>query len=814
LINLTSSENFVNDASTGTASFPKTGAPPTTSASQTAATVAYDLVTKGYTITVGGRSLAFLPSDIDAAQSNAGVAVYVKKNGTTTDSLTLTKPGTSGRFNYEFVGGGFWQRTTDGATTISGSFDAFAYGLKTPDAAVPRTGRAEYAVDLLGVETISDNVFGLTGQGTTQVDFGSGTLVTHGTIGAAINGATTFSSEARLSSSANSFSGNFRFSDFGEFNGTLNGRFYGPNAQEIGAAFSASQADGRVAVGAIIGRGAPVTSTNADMKTLTVNEFFPADGSKLTATLAGNSGYNNGTETFSARDQTGTIVVVNYDAATRSYTLIGADRSQYFPDNRDRNRGAITERFTSTTPVNGPGGFPYATFTGLKYATSGQWFTAKGVGGGTEYVIEDIVYGKVTPNSALPRTGSAGFAIGLSGTAADSDFVNLAKIGGFGFLTVDFAAGSITTSGSIGFSEDYFIAGRAAKLLAGNFSGTGSLSSNANAFSGTFNFDGLGPYSGTMNGRFFGPAADEVGATWRATDGTGGVASGTFVGGRDAAATNTVKGLKDLTAPTDLAFSAVRTSNSAGDVTQVNYDPATQTFRFSFTDTALLGAPTRVVALSPASQAAGGTASYAAYAGSGADFSYTAKLLVPSATNPTLALTYASLADISRLTNAANFTSSTRDVVPFGVPTPILVMPRSGSGTFSGTALGTGTVTVRTANGSTSNSYDLSGTSLLRADFFASSFSAQLNLNGVNSVGGGALAFSPYNFNGTITGNGFSTANNGMTFAGQFYGPAANEFGAYFKVLDTAIGAGLGDTTLTDLVGATVGRRCPGAGAC
>jgi len=114
---LASSENFTNDAATAAASFPKSGAAPTNSASQATGTISYDATSRGYTLTVGSRTLAFLPADLDATQSSSTLAVYVKRNGSTTDSLTLTKAGASGRFTYEYVGAAFWQRSIESATS-------------------------------------------------------------------------------------------------------------------------------------------------------------------------------------------------------------------------------------------------------------------------------------------------------------------------------------------------------------------------------------------------------------------------------------------------------------------------------------------------------------------------------------------------------------------------------------------------------------------------------------------------------------------------------------------------------------------------
>ena len=91
-------------------------------------------------------------------------------------------PGTSGRFTFEYVGGGYWQRTSEGAAAIAGNLEAFAYGLPTSASAVPRTGQAVYSVDLLGAVTVPNNVQGFTGAGKLLVNFASGTISIRGSI--------------------------------------------------------------------------------------------------------------------------------------------------------------------------------------------------------------------------------------------------------------------------------------------------------------------------------------------------------------------------------------------------------------------------------------------------------------------------------------------------------------------------------------------------------------------------------------------------------------------------------------------------------
>jgi hypothetical protein len=822
LINLTSSESFVNDAATGTARFPLVSGNQTVSGALSSLTATYDLTTRGYTITVAGRSITFLPSDISAADSNEGVNVYKKVNGSITDSLTLTKSGTSGRFTFEYVGAGFWQRTNQTASEISGSFDAFTYGIATPNAAVPRTGRAEYKVDLIGIETVTNNIVAMTGSGLMQVDFNNGIIVTHGTMGTALTPPDgTFSSEAKISATGNAFSGNFRFWDFGEFLGQLQGRFYGPAAQEVGATYYATQADGRIAIGTLIGRGAAVTSTNTDLKNLVVNQFFAANSATLNTTLAGGSGANNNNEVFSATSNAAGSLVVNYDAASRAYTLISPTRSQYFLNNRDR--GTIRESLTTTTPVNDLDGFTNSTLSGLKNVASSRWQTNTGQGATTQYQIEDFIYGMRTPDGSVPRTGAADYAIGVSGVAADTDFVNLALISGFGALNADFASGALTLNGQIKATEDYFIAGRARLVRGGALTGSGTLSSSANSFSGSFNFDGLGAYTGTMNGAFFGPAADEVGATWRASDGSGGFAAGTFVGGKDANVGVVTRGIAQLTSPTDLTYFEDDQGHRLGSIKKVNYDPATQTYSVTLQDSGLQNAPIASVALSAANRnAAASTATYGAFAGTipvnrglgPENIPYTAQLLTLGATNPTLNLTYSGLGSlVAPIDTLRSITD--RHYFAYGVQTPSFAAPRSGSGIYTGVALGSGSVEVRDNNGSTSNFYDLAGTNVFNANFTDGSFLSTLQLSGTNRANGAIVNFSPIDFNGTIFRQTFTTANNGRTMVGSFYGPNADEMGGWWQYFDSTLGTGPGgETTMYDFYGAVVGKKCPTTTAC
>lgn len=212
LIGALKSDSFVNIATRGSANF-DSNAQTTGSGGAETASIAYKSGTQGWTLSTNGGSITFLPSDIDASQSNSAVAVYLRRSGSTTDSLTITRGAKTGRFTYRYVGSAFWQHSQVGSTSGTGSLDAIAFGAATPLAGMPKTGMAYFDVDLLGVETTGGGPYGLTGQGSAAVDFAKGSLAIAGQLHAAYWGDGPFSAKARLTSGQNAFSGTISFGD-------------------------------------------------------------------------------------------------------------------------------------------------------------------------------------------------------------------------------------------------------------------------------------------------------------------------------------------------------------------------------------------------------------------------------------------------------------------------------------------------------------------------------------------------------------------------------------------------------------------------
>ncbi len=299
LIGPLTSESFANHATTSRGNYDSNGVPPTNlAANPTTLTIAYDQGSQSYTVTTQSRSQTFAAADVDLTQSNAQITTYKKVNGTTTDLLTLTKPGTSGSLTYRYVAGGFWQRTVQTGTSIAGSFDSFAYGVVTPNASVPTTGGASYDIDFLGVLGIGNAPapYSLRGTGSMTLDFGAGVYTASGT-NAEIDTQSglpiindTFSSQGTLTASTNSLTGSFQLNRGGNggqvFAGGTNGRFYGPAAEEIGAAVwgvSQSGASGALS-GVLLGRkNTSGGGTNLSLLSLVANQNFVTKGARAPA---------------------------------------------------------------------------------------------------------------------------------------------------------------------------------------------------------------------------------------------------------------------------------------------------------------------------------------------------------------------------------------------------------------------------------------------------------------------------------------------------------------------------------------------------
>lgn len=174
-------------------------------------------------------------------------------SGSTGYYLTLTNPGTSGTFTYQYVGGALLIGSSSGTSVWNGSINALAYGYPTASAVVPRSGQADYAIDMLGASSTNCCIIPFTGQGDLAVNFSSGSVFFNAQEYIGGNPSGNIGYSGKLSSS-----GTFSGGSAGAW--SFSGRFYGPVAQEVGGSFSStvgSGASASVYVGTFVGRVVP-----------------------------------------------------------------------------------------------------------------------------------------------------------------------------------------------------------------------------------------------------------------------------------------------------------------------------------------------------------------------------------------------------------------------------------------------------------------------------------------------------------------------------------------------------------------------------
>ncbi|MDR3441374.1 transferrin-binding protein-like solute binding protein, partial [Telmatospirillum sp.] len=781
------SESFVNDAAQASLSYPGSA-----SASASTATFVYDETSQSYTMTVGGASKTFGPGIIDTALTNSAETVYEAKSGNTTDSLTVTKPGTTGRFTYEYVGTAFWQSTTIGTNSGSGSLYAVAYGEPTLAAAVPHTGQGLYSIDLIGAYAGGTTVFGMTGQGQLGIDLATDRLVLGGTLLNATGAAAgNFSGYGTLNSNG-TFAGTMQVDVAGT--GQIAGRLYGPNGQEIGGSYYVeSPQGGAVSAGAIIGRSEAAPPPATSLSSLTTVEFQNAASSRQYTSGTGTTGNVEiglngpaGAATVFASDYTTQLTYANLSGGTN----LGTTNSNGFKN----IVGA--EIFNPAAPYGGYRNFStqyvYAALIGEQNA-SGSF-------------LDYLVLGINTPISALPTIGTASYSVAVDGTLANLKGASQPiEISGTGSIGINFANGQVGIGGQLGAAYQYTNV-----PFGGTFTGTGTLASGTTGFSTSFSSTSGATYSGTVQGQLFGPAANEVGAVFSAAGSDGSNIAGAMTGTANSSIVDPNATLASLTAPTVFATNesayGLQGSLVESGSTQIAYDPTSKTYTVSSTSAAYnTGLPAASAVLGPSNvDSANSNATFTAYSGP----NLAARIFNTGAANPVIQLSYVSFAQITQTEpNGPNGTSYPVDHFEvFGLPTSSTNAPTTGSATYSGVVYGKG-YDPAVSNGDLA----LGGTGQLSANFGTGAMSTTLNLNATPVGGGTAQSLGSYTFTGTTSGGAFSGQTPTTTsiatgiIQGNFYGPTASEVGAAFTInLPSANGNPVG---ATNLAGVFLGKK-------
>ncbi|WP_213982492.1 transferrin-binding protein-like solute binding protein [Sphingomonas sp. dw_22] len=486
-------------------------------AGQANISIHYDAATQSYTVDALGMVQTFGPSDIDASQSSNEIDVYLKSTATTSDSLSLTRPGSSGPLTYRYVGGGFWQRVTANADSTDFAIDSFIYGVQTPISDVPRTGQAVYPVTLIG--GLGDDLpVALSGLGMLQADFASGEINTSGTmlfvsINGVVLGSTSFTGAGAIGSGTNGFTGTFAFNESGMFNGTMNGHFYGPGASEVGAAWYATQADGRVAAGTLIGRqDATAAGSNIRLTDLHYDFTQPVSIADF-AYAADTDGIVTGTTPATSYDRD-----FSYKASDASFTYTDAASVAHTVHAADRVAAQSTSSLDVYEIAN-PDGSRYRLSLfkpgaanpqlTLTYASFGRWDSIAAGALAADPIRNSafFAWGIKTDPNLVPRTGTGHYEGVVAGIAATSGGAAY-ELGGTSVFDLNF--------GNLSFGGGLTLSGRDVK--SGVTSGLGTF-----AFApGTVGLDGAltadlwdGAASlGNFKGQLYGPGAEELGGSF------------------------------------------------------------------------------------------------------------------------------------------------------------------------------------------------------------------------------------------------------------------------------------------------------------
>ncbi|OAN57217.1 hypothetical protein A7X12_08345 [Sphingomonas sp. TDK1] len=521
------SESFTTQATAAAANYPGNGSSASSPGTATL-TVQYDAPTGSYTIVRPGLTTQFGPAQGDAAASNVVFAAYHRQDGSTTETLRLTNPGKQGALNQEYVGAGFWRILDTAGGVEQNRFGSFTYGIRTAAADMPASGTASFGIGLLAMGATKDAVVDIYGTGTFQVDFGAHTFTLQGATttrllnqlgskGPPYLVAGTFRGDGLVAASANAFTGGIKLDGSGTYTSTLQGFFYGPDLAEVGATFSGTYGNLGLS-GSLIGRRG---NTAPELETL-ARLFGPAEVQETTRQLLYNANATGTTFRDAALD------VGTYSSLILDPGSGGIDMRIYKFGTTDRVAAESDARFTTyrlggmvlrTIKLYNAGGtnselaLSYASFFSMTNAAVGEdrrWdsFTVFGLntaGGNVPKTGHGLFDGRVYGSAV--GAGATADRFSMEGTATmDFDFAASSFTGAMTTAATNLRTGVTSQLGSYTFDN-----GKIAPL---------SLSFNAE-------IAGTPGSSGALNGSFYGPAAQELGATFGLiTPGAGTVLTG------------------------------------------------------------------------------------------------------------------------------------------------------------------------------------------------------------------------------------------------------------------------------------------------
>ncbi|MGR4863053.1 transferrin-binding protein-like solute binding protein [Caulobacter sp. LARHSG274] len=501
------------------------------SAAPATLSVAYNAASRSYQVSVDGRTQTFGQAEI-TSNSN-GETRFSKDLAGTRDNLTLVTTPYSGTTSNRYVGLGYWQRSNRTGDRQSDQFATFVYGIETPATAAPRTGRANFDIDVFGASTVPGfEPSVLQGRGAFDVDFLAGIFSVKSYLteralltGAGVSGGGIELNGAGLLSSGDaSFSGNVIVgSRNATLTGSLAGRFFGPGAEELGATFSAVNGDGATAIGGFTGQRGTSPAVNLTLTNIVTQQLFYPQGMGVFADLVdGMAG-----------------------ASVRTYRMIGqvydhtSGNFSFGPGLSNMPGGEYTT--ASIVASSNPNFTVYEkAFDGrdvrlelykvgqanselaLTYVTLGRWQSQERNGVVTGRQFHHFVYGLETLDRLLTtRTGSARYEGVVYGAGVNRTNAAEYDVRGTSVFNVDFTrqtyAGDLAVNGRNGATVADF----------GRYNFAGQLGTKVSLAPLTYN----GATVGELSTRFYGPTGEEIGGDFDLRVPESVQAGGTLIGG-------------------------------------------------------------------------------------------------------------------------------------------------------------------------------------------------------------------------------------------------------------------------------------------
>jgi len=378
----------------------------------------------------------------------------------------------------------------------------YVYGMETPLAAVPRTGKGGYDVTFFGhaVDANFRNTMRVDGKGGIIVDFASGAMKLDGALDyaedfilagrAADRAKGQITGTATLAADANAFAGTLTLTGLGSYTGTWWGALYGPKAQEIGATFSAAdKLSGDSLVGTLSGVSNPAlggsSSTLSDRR---VPMTFTLDA--VASDLPSGIRIVHPQPRWKWYPASGTYATTDYlPQLAKAYIV--ADKSDasrtWYAYNRAK-LGTLEGYVFKASADNPVIALSYTSFADLSFRGPELYQSAE---------REFVVFGLQTPDSQIPYVGKGTWKGIARGT------------GGYDALNWDGGvAGTSTLVADFGNST--------AKLtLALRTEETKSRALSPIVFDTLLSSGGNQIWSNDVWGRFYGPSAAEFGVAWK-----------------------------------------------------------------------------------------------------------------------------------------------------------------------------------------------------------------------------------------------------------------------------------------------------------